>query len=114
MFRKFMKAVLLAGLSWFYIQSVTANTNGWIDAVLLDTVNWIVLVIILYLASDYVHALGVACVLVAALGVFVQAYIFYTVQFPSTQIDKEDTEKPKRCFEEDATWYIRLINGCYR
>lgn len=113
MFRKVIKALLLAGLSYFYLQSVGSNSKGWIDAVLLDTVNWLVLVAILYLASDYINALGVACVIVAALGIFIQGYIFYTIQFPSTQIEKT-VEKPKDCWSENTSWYQRLSGRCYQ
>lgn len=114
MFRKVIKALLLAGLSYFYMQSVGSNSKGWIDAVLLDTVNWLVLVAILYLASDYINALGVACVIVAALGIFIQGYIFYTIQFPSTQIEKSQVERPKDCWGENTTWYQRLSGRCYQ
>ena len=109
-----MKTLLLVGLSLFYIQSVSSNTNGWFDAVVMDTVNWLVLVVILYLASDYINALGVACILVLALGVFVQGYIFYKVQFPSTQIDRTDDTSAVDCRGENTTWYQKLSGRCYR
>lgn len=115
MFRKFLKTSLLVGLSLFYIQSVSSNPNGWFDAVILDTVNWIMLVIILYLASDYINALGITCILVLALGIFVQGYRFYTVQFPSTQIERTDGDQPSAsCRDENASWYAKLSGRCYR
>lgn len=68
MFWKVVKGILLAVLVLFYIVNVYENRNDLYGAIVFNRVNFLVLIGILYLASDYVKVCATLCIALVAGG----------------------------------------------
>ncbi|MBR1757079.1 MAG: hypothetical protein IJ738_05915 [Alphaproteobacteria bacterium] len=112
MFEKTMRIILLALLTGFYVLNVSNNSDDLFGAIVLNRVNFILLVAILYLAADYIKGISTLWVMVLTAGVLFHGYMYYT-----TYAAQQENEAPKTHFEkcrgEKATWYSKLNDRCY-
>ena len=112
MFGKIVNGVLLAWLTLFYIKNV-ADSNNILDAILYNRINFIVLLVILYLASGFVKALGKLFLIVLICGILFHGYMYYNAYTNSDRQGNAPQEKFVECHGEGTTWYSKLNGRCY-
>ena len=112
MFGKIVNGVLLALLALFYIKNVV-DSNNILDAILYNRINFIVLLVILYLASGFVKALGKLFLIVLIGGVLFHGYMYYNAYANSDRQGNAPQEKFDECHGEGTTWYSKLNGRCY-
>ena len=112
MLEKTVRIMLLTLLIGFYVLNVYNNKNDLFGAIVLNRVNFILLVAILYLVADYIKGISTLWIMVLTAGVLFHGYMYYT-----TYVAQKNNEVPKthleKCRGENATWYSRLNDRCY-
>ena len=108
MFVKIFRGLLFLILLVFYVPSVLNNPDGLYAAIVLDRGNLLVLVIMLYLISDYVKVCGVLCVLVALSGILIHGFRYREVQLSA----KNGAVAQETEVDCSSSWYSKLNSKC--
>lgn len=108
MFVKVFRGLLFLILLAFYVSNVMNNPDGLYAAVVLDRVNLLVLVTMLYLISDYIKVCGVLCILVALSGILIHGFRYREAQL-SAQNGAVAQEEEVNC---SSSWYSKLNTKC--
>lgn len=111
MFWKVTKGILLAGLIIFYAVNLYNSRNDLYGALLFNRLNFIALVLILYLAADYIKVCTTLCLLVVAGGILFHGYMYYNVYMASRE--GVDVSQVKSCSSSGGSWYSKLNKNCY-
>ncbi|MBQ9271523.1 MAG: hypothetical protein IJ218_04600 [Alphaproteobacteria bacterium] len=112
MFAKIMRAILLLVLCAFYVLNIIDNSDDLFGAIVLNKVNFLLLIAILYLAADYIKGISTLWLIVLTGGVLLHGYLFYE-DYTATQEDDEPKTHFEKCRGPNATWYSRLKDHCY-
>ena len=108
---KIAKGLLLIGLIVFYIYNLYMNKNDLYGALVFNRINFITLIAILYLASDYIEICMNLCILVLIGGLLFHGYMYYNAY--STNNSSQQQTKEKNCYGKGSTWYSKLNDRCY-
>lgn len=110
MFEKIIRGLILAGLIVFYVGNIYHSRGSLYDALVFSRINFILLVAILYFASDYLPSLMNLCVLVLIGGLLFHGYMYYTAHV--SQVAAQQQPKERNC-GEGSNWYSKLNDRCY-
>lgn len=113
MLGKIIRGILLVLLIAFYARNVYYSGGDWLNAVIYNRVNFIVLVAILFLASYFARVFGTLCMLVLAGGILFHGYMYYSAYAGSNRSGNTTQAQTDKCHGEGSTWYSRLNDNCY-
>lgn len=111
MFWKVIKGILLVGLVIFYAINIYHSRNDLYGAFLLNRINFITLVLILYFAADYIRVCTTLCLLTIVGGILFHGYMYYQVY--SADREGVDVSQVKSCRASGESWYSKLNKNCY-
>lgn len=109
MFVKVFRGLLFLILLAFFIPNVLNNPDGLYAAVVLDRMNLLLLVILMYLASDYIKGLGVVCILVAVGGILIHGFRYRESRLSEQNSVAAAQEETVNC---EGSWYSKLNTKC--
>jgi len=113
MFWKVIKGILLVAFILFYVKNVYDNRDDLYGAILFNRVNFIVLVAILYLVSDFVKGCASLCMAVIVGGILFHGYMYYSAYMETRTGNTQQTESEK-CHGSGSSWYSKLNSNCYK
>lgn len=107
---KIFRGILLVAAIVFLARNLYNDRNDLYGAIVFNRINFLTVVVILYLAADYVKGLINICLLVLLGGLLFHGYMYYKVYNDngnSAQV------KERNCSGEGSTWYSKLNDRCY-
>lgn len=108
-----IKGILLAVLLVFYVYNVYTARNDLYGAIVLNRVNFVVLLAMLYLAADYAKIFANLFMLVLIGGLLFHGYMYYTVYAASRGDDNVIQTQGQKCRGKGSSWYSKLNGNCY-
>lgn len=116
--KQIIRVILIVLLGWFYAQNIINNIDNWQAVVIYNRVNFILLVIILYLMAGFIPFFEYLCAIVLIAGLIFHGHMYYQAYVSEKEyaeaLEKSSSSgvKQKRC-EGDTNWYKRLNDSCY-
>lgn len=120
MLKKIIRILLLVLLGWLYAQNVVNNLDNWQGVVIYSRINFVILVLFLYLAAGFIPFFEYLCAIVLVSGLIFHTSMYYQA-YTNAKHNQEVAEaqaasltpKVKRCSGENTNWYKRLNDSCY-
>lgn len=113
MFRKVIRGIILVALLAFYAINIYAGRDNLYGAIVLNRVNFVVLLAILYLAADYVKICTTLFMVVLVGGILFHGYMYYNTYFGSRSEGNTVQTKAEKCHGKGSSWYSKLNDNCY-
>ena len=107
---KIFRGILLAAAVIFLAQNLYNERNDLYGAIVFNRINFLTVVVILYLMSDYIKECMNICLLVLLGGIVFHSYMYYTVYNSN---GNSEQAKVRNCSGEGSTWYSKLNDRCY-
>lgn len=108
---KVIKGILLAALMIFYAKNIYDGRKDWYEAIVLNRVNFITLVAILALLSDYIKRCATLCMFVLVGGILFHGYMYFKVYVAHRNADNVVQQQAGKC--SGKGWYAKLNGKCY-
>lgn len=113
MFQKIGKAIVLIVLSVLYVKNILDNSSNVLDAILYNRINFVLLLVILYLASSFIRACSTIFTVVLVGGILFHAYMYYNAYANAGKGGNAVQQQSSKCHGEGSTWYSKLNGSCY-
>ena len=110
---KVIKGILLAALIVFYVINVYSNRDDLYGAIVLNRLNFVTLVAILYLAADYVKICASLFMLVFIGGILFHGYMYYNAYMGTRNDGNAVQTDSDKCRGKGGSWYTKLNKRCY-
>lgn len=118
MFWKIIKSIILIALILFYAQNLYNGRSDLYGAIVYNRLNFITIIAILYLLSDYIKLLKPLWILLFIVGGGFHAYKYYDINYNTPELNavensKADKNNPRKCREGEDSLYDKLNGKCY-
>ena len=113
MFWKVIKGLLLGALVLLYAHNLYLDRTDLYGAVVFNRINFLLLLGILYLISDYIRACATLFIMVLVGGLLFHGYMYYTTYTGSRGEANTIQTHAQKCHGSGGSWYSKLNDRCY-
>ena len=108
---KVLKGLLLVVLAAFYLKNIGDSSSSLWETVLYSRINFVLLVVMLYLASEFVEICKTICVFVLGFGLLFHGYMYYNAYYNAKH--NAGNVQEVKCDGAGSSWYSKLNERCY-